>query len=136
MTTPPTFDDVADALAVLRRVPGVTDDTRLGSVPQISPPLFQLARDLHAQWSTNFPELPGIFAIALHAAAGRHGLQITADLGEPVGYTTLRPEGDRWRQPEQLGRATARDEYLGYARDAGDGSRAAVVYLLPEGGQS
>jgi hypothetical protein len=150
MTTPtpdetPTVEQVAEALAVIRRIPGVVDTVTIGAVEQANRPVYRVARALWRFLDAE-PELDSVpstsmIQIVLEGAIERHGLHITTDPaapGELVGYTSVYPPAltDGWEHDEVhvWGRhdldaarefATARTP---------EGQRVAAVYLLPEGG--
>lgn len=141
-TTAPGRDEITAALAVLRRIPGVTDGHCLEDIAEISTPLVQLGYELRA-WLDTSTQTPDVGQIIgqLTTIAGQHGLHIVddpADPGEPIGYISLVPRdghyGRGWRQSsDHLWRTDQLDEAETYARASGE--TIAGVHLLREGGQ-
>ncbi len=136
--TIPTPDEITAALDVLRRVPGVDERSCLHDIGVDIRPDRLMARDVRA-WAIRMgtdialmadPEI----ADELDEIAASHGLRITRDPGDLVGYTLARPCEDSpgwvvsnsgsW-QPNDLGLAIAA---------ALSHERVVAVRLLPEGG--
>ncbi|MFD4444901.1 hypothetical protein ACFWPK_34515, partial [Nocardia sp. NPDC058519] len=76
-------------------------------------------------------------AVKITELAARHGLRITTDPGELVGYYVVAPdrynEGVKWNALHQI------PGTLAEARETSPGTpgrRIAVMYLLPEGGKA
>lgn len=136
--TAPTPDEITAALAVLRAVPGVTEAHSLKGIAQIASPYEQLAREICSRWQDDPPHSDRAW-VELAEAAHRHGLCITTDPGELVGYTSVYPPAlaEGWEHDEV--HVWGRNE-LDAAREFAtartpQGQRLAAVHLLPEGAE-
>lgn len=136
MTNTPTPAEVAAALAVLRRIPGVTDGHRLEDITEIASPLMQMAATLREWWIKSTPSSAFDLLIEVRAAAERHGLRITSEPAselrgadcdpEAFGFVHIERKASGWTVTD--GRITDNTADL---PGAGANERHAVVYLLP-----
>lgn len=135
-TTTATAEDIGAAIALLRTIPGVTEQHTLDDIAEISTPLVQLAHSL-TEWINDHHSRPdtGQIASVLDHLAAEHGLRITTDpdRGEVIKLALVRqdPDDGLWRVSTYL----RPDEQIPTELIA-DGLRVATMHLLPEGGQA
>lgn len=134
----PTPAEVAEALAVLRRVPGVRDIDSLGVIERANSPMRRFATELRVWLGEDLPDTAAEMERELTERAARHGLRITSDTSpDPsalIGYQLLQAvPGNRllpWRHHD------AHHWYMPSAieslrRDIRDNLYPAAVYGLP-----
>lgn len=126
-TTTATAEDIGAAIALLRTIPGVTEQHTLDDIAEISTPLVQLAHSL-TEWINDHHSRPdtGQIASVLDHLAAEHG-------GEVIKLALVRqdPDDGLWRVSTYL----RPDEQIPTELIA-DGLRVATMHLLPEGGQA
>ncbi|MGV9742830.1 hypothetical protein [Nocardia farcinica] len=136
----PTHDEIAAALDVLRRVPGVDERSCLHDIAVDIRPDRLMARDVRAWAIRKGTDLalmadPEI-ADDLDEIAARHGLRITQDPGELVGYSYVQPSefGPGWCLIDNAG--TWQPDDLDLAEEQAEGvQRVAALYLPARDGQ-
>lgn len=135
-TPPPTPEEITAARELLLRVPGVKPDSRLSAIAEIASPLVQMAVELRTRID-RWHETPDVGRLlsTLETIAASHGLRITTDPGELVGYAEVqpRPQDPGWYiahagswQPDE------RPE----RNDLNPGARVVALYLPPDGSQA
>lgn len=133
----PSPAEVAEALAVLRRLPGITGTQTLDDITDAAIPIRRMAQDL-LTWLVDDRISDSEMVDQLHTLAQRYGLRITSDTGpDPsalIGYQLLQAvPGNRllpWRHHD------AHHWYMPSAieslrRDIRDNLYPAAVYGLP-----
>lgn len=130
---PPTPAEIDEALATLRRVPGVRDIDSLGVIARANRPMHRFAAELRVWLGEELPDTAAEMERELIERAARHGLRITADpdRGEVIKLALVRqgPDDETWRICTYF--------HPGEEIPAGvikDGLRVATMHLLPEGG--
>ncbi|WP_043648020.1 hypothetical protein [Nocardia thailandica] len=132
---PPTPAEIDEALATLRRVPGVRDIDSLGVIARANRPMHRFAAELRVWLGEELPDTAAEMACELIERAARHGLRITADpdpdRGEVIKLALVRqgPDDETWRICTYLHPGEEIPAHL-----IADGLRVATMYLLPEGG--
>ncbi|MFI7527521.1 hypothetical protein [Nocardia salmonicida] len=142
MTTP-TPGEIAAALDVLRRVPGVGGRSCLHDIAVDIRPDRLMARDVRAWAIRKGTDLalmadPEI-ADDLDEIAARHGLRITCDPGDIVGYAEVGPRRNGepgYSLVDEVGTWQPDDLDMAWADVAATGHLLVALHLVPKGGQS
>lgn len=135
--TAPSAEEIGAAIALLRGIPGVTEQHTLEDIAEISTPLVQLAHSL-AEWLNDHHSRPdaGQIASVLDTLATEHGLHITTDPGDLLGYLYYVKDAETRQWYPKPDRTWMADGLDNARRYGAPGARLAAVYLLPEGGQA
>lgn len=134
MTKPPTPAEITEALAVLRAVPGVRDIDSLGVIERKNAPIWCMTRELN-----ELTRAPDLTPVVLAEIAARHGLRITTDPGELVGYTAVVPinSDGGWMLDHGVGTYGSDDLDSIRSLVSRSGHQCVVALrLLPEGGKA
>lgn len=137
--TIPTPAEIAEALDTLRRVPGVTDSHCLEEIVEISSPIVQMTQELIDAFRRHGVPGLGRLASMLEDTAKRHGLRITTDPGDIVGYAEVGPRCNGepgYSLVDEVGTWQPGDLDMAWADVAATGHLLVALHLVPKGGQS
>lgn len=132
-----TSEQIAEALTILRAIPNPSAEftSALATIEAVVDPVVVLARHVLSRWSDD-PPYAERAATELITMAAQFGLRITADPGELVGYSYVKPREFEpgWVLIDDAGTWQPGD--LDMAEEQAEGvQRVVALYLPAEGGQ-